>query len=64
MILRRFALSDLIYNAVSFGHARCAKRLIEAGATLDDNNELGISARESAMKSGNVELIKLFGENA
>jgi hypothetical protein len=49
-----------LYYAVAFEHVRCAERLIEAGATADDENELGTSARKRALESKKPSLVDLF----
>jgi ankyrin repeat protein len=51
-----------LYNAVSFERVRCVERLLNAGATTDDPNELSFTARDKALMSGNPRLLSLFGE--
>lgn len=49
-----------LYNAVTFGHVRCAKRLLEAGATSDNLNGLNMTERERALALGKTEMLALF----
>jgi hypothetical protein len=49
-----------LYNAVSFERARSAERLLRAGATSDDENELDFTARQVALESKSIRLRALF----
>lgn len=49
-----------LFEAVSFGHIRSAERLLKEGATADQPNELGYTAREIASQSGIPKLVALF----
>jgi ankyrin repeat protein len=53
-----------LYNAVSFQRVRSVERLLRAGATADDSNLLGFTARQRALSSKNQRLISLFGAEA
>lgn len=62
------ALGDMsctpIYNAIQFDHWRCAKMMLKAGARFDDENELGETARERALRSDNEHIVALAKKNA
>lgn len=49
-----------IYNAVSFVRVRSTARLLRAGATVDDENELSRTARQIAKETNDPRLIALF----
>jgi len=49
-----------IYNAISFDRVRSVARLLKAGATVDDPNELSITARQLAFERQNSSLMTLF----
>lgn len=49
-----------LYNAVSLERVRTVERLLKAGATTDDPNELPFTARERALESKNPRLLALF----
>lgn len=49
-----------IYNAVSFERVRSVERLLKAGATIDDDNELSTTARREMYNRENPKLIALI----
>jgi ankyrin repeat protein len=49
-----------LYNAVSFERVRSVQRLLRAGATADDPNQLSCTARQCALRSKNPRLVALF----
>jgi hypothetical protein len=49
-----------LYNAVSFERIRSVERLLKAGATTNDSNELCFTARDKVKMSSNPRLLALF----